>query len=183
MQDSFSLAETSFLERLAPGAVVLDLGCGTGRHAHTLSLGLSSTGGFRVCALDEDVDALSTAQSLYSPEERAGRVLFCAGRAQSLPFAAAVFDAVVCIDVLHWSADAAAFDAAWREAWRALRPGGVFCARLRIRDFATASESGWFLADRQRVEDAVAQGGGEWLEPITRDGDSALLIVRKPGPD
>ena len=166
--DPFLLAPFLRAFQGAPGASLLDLGCGTGRHAHALGLA-----GFRVCALDADLDALATARSLYPG------LVCCAGEAGALPFAVPVFDAVVCIDVLHWSAHAAAFEAAWREAWRVLRPGGLFCARLRFREFS-APEANWFLADRGMLDALAAGGGGEWVEPATRDGDSGMFLLRKP---
>jgi len=159
---------TAFTEVLSPGASILDLGCGTGRHADVLQ-----REGFRVCGVDFDLDALSTARALYPG------LAVCAARAEALPFAAAAFDAVVCVDVLHWSADAAAFDATWRAAWEALRPGGAFCARLKTREFALDAAAGWFLADRQMLEERVARDGGEWVVPVTQDGDSAYFRVRK----
>ncbi|MCD6023146.1 MAG: methyltransferase type 11 [Fibrobacteria bacterium] len=159
---------TPYLASLAPASRVLDLGSGTGRRAEALR-----SAGFRVCALDLDVDALSTARSLYPG------LAACAGRAEAPPFAAAVFDGVVCIDVLHWCADATAFEAAWKGAWEVLRPGGVFFARLRTREFAPESE-GWFLADRRLLEELAARVGGEWLPTLTRDGDSVIFLLRKP---
>lgn len=156
-----------FLASLPPGARVLDLGSGTGRQAEAVR-----SAGFSVCALDFDVDALSTARSLYPG------LAACAGRAEASPFAAAVFDGVVCIDVLHWCADARAFEAAWRGAWEVLRPGGIFLARLRIREFASESE-GWFLAERRMLEQLAARAGGEWLMPITQDGDSGCFALKK----
>jgi SAM-dependent methyltransferase len=127
-----------------------------------------------VCALDFDVDALSTARILYPG------LAACAGRAEAPPFAASVFDGVVCIDVLHWCADATAFEAAWKGAWEALRPGGIFFARLRMRGEGSEPGEGWFLADRKMLEGMAARDGGEWLLTLTRDGDSVVFLLRKP---
>jgi tellurite methyltransferase len=172
MQDLSPFTLAPFLAALMPTAsLVLDLGCGTGRHAHALR-----QAGLRVHALDLDVDALETARSLYAD------VTWCAGRMEALPFAAAAFDAVACIDVLHWSRDAEAFAAAWRGAWDVLRPGGLFFARLRIRDLAPRPDGEWFLADRKWLEQLVERDGGEWLQPLAGDGDSVVLLLRKPAP-
>jgi SAM-dependent methyltransferase len=169
MPSSHPFSLTSFLDgRVLPGSFILDLGTGTGRHARALA-----EAGFRVHGLDIDVDALETARSFYPG------IAWCAGRMEALPFAPAVFDLVVCVDVLHWSADAEAFEAAWRGAWDALKPGGVFFARLRIREFAPDSE-GWFLVDRQGLEQRAARDRGEWLQSLSQDGDSVLFLLKKP---
>jgi tellurite methyltransferase len=186
MQDSNSLVVKSLIEALAPGATVLDLGCGTGRHARALA-----RAGLRVHAIDLDVDALETARSLAEDGEAPAALSYAAGDAGALPFRDAAFDAALCADVLHWCADAAAFDRAWKEAWRVLRPGGVFGARLRLRDFAPGAaplgagryrlETGaeWFLAERADLEARVSRAG-EWLQAPVSDGDgTARLILRK----
>src|SRR5690606_19748164 len=116
---------------VAAGARVLDLGCGTGRHARGLA-----RAGYRVFGVDSDVDAVETARALADESADAGGSArgpnsfrspprFLAARAESLPFPAAVFHALVCVDVLHWVADEAAFRAIWHEAWRVRRAGGA----------------------------------------------------------
>jgi SAM-dependent methyltransferase len=170
-------------QTLAPGSLVLDLGCGTGRHAQALA-----RAGFRVAGLDLDVDALETARFLQAAEARAA--LFAAGDARALPFKDGAFDAVLCVDVLHWSESAEAFDAAWAEARRVLRPRGLWAARLRLREenpdaqavgggrYRLASGAEWFLADRAALEARAAAGAkGEWVEAPVADGEGAARFV------
>src|SRR5690606_16305271 len=97
-----------------------------------------------------------------------------------LPFADAAFDAVVCLDVLHWAADETAFRRMWVEAWRVLRPGGVFAARCLIREengdaaplpgslagrVRLGNGAEWFLPSRALLDDALAHGAGLWTKP------------------
>jgi len=177
----------AFLGALAPGSLVLDLGCGTGRHAQTLR-----EAGLRVVGVDMDFDALSTARALYpsAPDSSTSRarVDYSAGHAGAIPCKDAAFDAVVCLDVLHWSADASAFEAAWREVFRVLRSGGLFYARLRVsrtREAATGAQDGWFLIDRAGLEALAGKWGAEWIvAPAGATGDpeedSVGILLRKP---
>lgn len=183
------------LDLLPADSFVLDLGCGTGLHARELA-----RAGRRVAGLDLDLDALETARFLQEGEAgdnaEAARFApavpgYVAGAARALPFKNACFDAVLAVDVLHWSEDAGAFDAAWDEAWRVLRPRGLWAARLRILEAHPGAESlaggrhrlatgaEWFLAARATL-DARARGG-EWVEGPVPDGDgSARFVLRKP---
>lgn len=180
MQNSIHFELNPFLSFLPSGSRILDLGCGTGRHAAVLH-----SAGFGVCGVDFDEDALSTAQALY-PGLRV-----CAGRAEALPFHDGAFDAVLCVDVLHWCTGTADFDAVWREALRVLRPGGIFGARFLLREFLPGAEeigegryrletgAEWFLAERADLE-ARASRAGEWILPPVEDGDGpARMILRK----
>ena len=103
---------------LTPGARVLDLACGTGRHARLLrDLGAS------VLAVDRD------AQALASLEGEAGIETLCADlESAPWPFAPQSFDAVVVTNYLHRP-----LFASLREA---LRAGGV----LIYETFALGNE-------------------------------------------
>jgi SAM-dependent methyltransferase len=183
----------SLTSRLVPGALVLDIGCGTGLQARELALS-----GCRVAAIDLDFDALSTARELSDPG--ASPPGFSAARAESLPFPDARFDAVVCLDVFHWAADAAAFRRLWDEAWRVLGRGGLFLVRTRDRDSSPSAvplgggrfrlESGaeWFLPARADLDALLFAVGGTWLAPPTAEerGDArdevqgrATMLARK----
>ncbi len=100
--------------------LVLDLGCGAGRHTVYLA-----REGFRVHAFDVDTGGLVHCRAWL---EREGlRALVCQGLAGALPYAAGAFDAVISINVLYHDrreAVARAVD----EVRRVLRPGGLFLA-------------------------------------------------------
>ena len=113
--------------RLRPGARVLDLGCGEGRHAH----GLHLRGDVEVIGLDMDLASIRKAREglgMLPPRETgAPLTAFLAGDATRLPFADDQFDAVICSEVLEHLPD---YRAALREIRRVLRPGGMFCATV-----------------------------------------------------
>ena len=95
------------------GLTVLDLGCGTGRHA----LGLA-TGGAKVHALDFSPAMLERARR---KAEGMNVVFQVYDLTTPLPFAAASFDGIVCGLVVDHIADLAAF---FREMRRVCRPTG-----------------------------------------------------------
>lgn len=99
-----SLAQVLNAER------VLEVGCGTGRW-----LGDVRAHAGQVIGLDLSAGMLSQAQ------ERAASLLLIRGRAGSLPFPAASFDLVYCVNAIHHFGRPRLFV---REARRLLRPGG-----------------------------------------------------------
>ncbi len=159
-------------------------------------------------AVDMDFDALATGRELGGDAPRthasggtrvfdgthAVRPSFVAARAEALPFTRGIFATVLCIDLFHWARDEAAFEAMWREAWEALRPGGGFLVRTLLRDripvaVALANgrhrlESGaeWFLPRLADIEALLAAAGAAMPDvlPAEREG-SAFILSRKPG--
>lgn len=144
--------------------VILEIGCGTGRNLPGFM-----KSGHRVYAIDFDFDAVSTAQSILLEEKIPG-VFFATAKAQALPFTEAAFDEVHCIDVLHWASDAEEFESMWMEAWRVLKPGGIFFATLRTE----SQDAKWFHANPVLIETLVEKCKGEWL----RRSD-AILELKK----
>ena len=98
---------------LEPGQRVLDVACGTG--ALTVAAATRVAPGGVVVGLDAYPDMLALARRKHTGIE------WHAGRAESLPFAEASFDAVVSQFGLMFFDDRAA---ALREMQRVLRPGG-----------------------------------------------------------
>lgn len=115
---------------VAEGDVLLDVGCGEGRHA----LGLTrSVPQLRVWAVDLDVQSLNTAHQRYR-ESFQGEVRkqgdscrFARTDMQKLPFADGVFDLVICSEVLEHLVDC---QPALDEIARVLKPGGIFVASV-----------------------------------------------------
>lgn len=117
--------------RLSPGSRVLELGCGTGNYVAALAGRFGCT----ACGLDPSIEMLARARS-----ERVPGLL---GRAQELGFADGAFDLIFSVDVIHHVSDKAAF---YREAARALQPGGRLCTVTDSADMIRRREilSGYF---------------------------------------
>lgn len=110
------LQETLVLELLGPVADcdVLDVGCGDGALAATLS-----RRGARMVGLDPDPRMLAAARG--RAEAGSLGLTLVPGRAEALPFPAATFDRVVAVTALCFVPEA---DRAVAEMVRVLRPGG-----------------------------------------------------------
>ena len=113
---------------LRPGDLVLDLGCGTGRHAFE-----ALRRGARVVALDLGREDLAQARDWMAAMAEAGEAPAPAsgfavqGDALRLPFPDGVFDRVVVSEVLeHIPDDRGAI----AEIRRVLRPGGTLAATV-----------------------------------------------------
>jgi tellurite methyltransferase len=134
---------------------VLDVGCGGGRNLHYF---LSK--GYKVFGVDQRADAVNAARSLsaaLAPGNPASN--FVVADADDLPFADGAFDLVISSAVLHFAADTSHFNAMVNEAFRVLKPGGYFFARL-------ASDIG--------LESLVNHlGNGRYLLP---DGSTRFLV-------
>ena len=160
---------------LAPPMRVLDAGCGWGRNLPYL---LRS--GFDVCAVDSSPEAMEGVRALASrwaphlPAEN-----FRVEPLESLTFEDGSFDAVVASAVLHFARDEAHFRAMVRQAWRVLRTGGVFFARLAssigIEDLVHRVDGRryWlpdgterFLVDEDLIVRLARELRGEIVEPL-----------------
>jgi ubiquinone/menaquinone biosynthesis C-methylase UbiE len=139
--------------QIGEGARVLDLGCGTGSLVVMLKRRHPSS---RVSAIDPDPKALARARAKV---QRAGAdVAFEQGFADALPYEAGAFDRVVSSFMLHHLTGAEK-DAALRESFRVLAPGGT----LHVLDFTERRGGGGLHALAQRLH------GG-------RAGDDALGV-------
>jgi len=98
------------------GKDVLDLGCAGGFMAEALA-----QRGARVTGIDPAAAAIDAAR-IHARAEGLD-IVYHTGVGEALPYPAARFDAVVCVDVLEHVADLAQVLA---EVTRTLRPGGLF---------------------------------------------------------
>jgi cyclopropane fatty-acyl-phospholipid synthase-like methyltransferase len=157
---------------LAPGARVLDLACGWGRHAVELArLGLE------VCGLDRSEALLRHGARLA---DAAGvEVRWVRGDVRDLPWSGC-FDAVVSLfSSLGYFLDDEEDRRALRAARRALKPGGAFLLETMHRDSIARefAERDWWTGEAdehvwvEREFDAVGGVSHEWLRWTTPAGE------------
>jgi SAM-dependent methyltransferase len=103
---------------VGPGQLLLDAGCGEGRHCFG-----ALERGARVVGLDLDRDSLRRAAGAlrFRARELGALGAMLCGDAFHLPFADASFDRVICAEVMEHVHD---YRAAARELARVVRPGG-----------------------------------------------------------
>ena len=115
---------------LEDGDVVLDLGCGEGRHVISayVEANVHSFG------VDLSLDDLQTTRDKFAdfaePDNQAKSFGLSSANALQLPFADDTFDKVICSEVLEHIPD---YRGALREVERVLKPGGMFCASVPRR--------------------------------------------------
>jgi SAM-dependent methyltransferase len=142
-----SAAQAQGAARLAacrPGALILDAGCGNGRHA------LPLTGaGYSVVALDSSKVLLAAA---HRAARGARRPHFVRGSYATLPFESGSFDAVLCLGTALGYRGDEADRAALREFRRVVAPGGRLVIETLHRE-----EIGARLSEHE--ERPLASGG------------------------
>jgi ubiquinone/menaquinone biosynthesis C-methylase UbiE len=107
----------------APGSLILDAGCGTGRFCEPLAERFAG----RVLGVDPSEQMLEVARK----KATSGRVEFRRANADQLPLGPGTADMVFLSMVFHNLQDA---DAAAREFRRVLQSGGQVCVRTVTRD-------------------------------------------------
>lgn len=133
----------------APGERILDMGCGPGFLSVELSQEVGPAGS--VASVDSSPAMLALAARRC---QDLGNITLHQGDATSLPVADASFDGAVCVQVLEYVADT---QAALRELYRALRPGG----RVVLWDIDWAAVS-WHSKDQSRMARVL----GAWDEHV-----------------
>jgi tellurite methyltransferase len=161
--------------RIAPGMLVLDAGCGTGRNLVYLL-----RGGFEVFSVDESGAAIAQTRRLaaalapHLPENN-----FRMEPVERMSFADTTFDVVLSSAVLHFARDEEQWHSMVKEMWRVLKPGGIFFARLASsigmedqvrlianRRYDLPDGSQRFLVDEAMLLSVTTELGGEFIEPI-----------------
>ena len=111
--------------RIAAGARVLDVGCGSGRNLRYF-LGA----GHPVCAADVDEERVRKARAMCAESKRdlpADNLRV--EPAEDLSFDPGSFDFVICNAVLHFARDREHFERMLRGCWEMLAPAGVLFVR------------------------------------------------------
>ena len=161
--------------RIPKGTRLLDAGCGRGRNLlYFLRRKDDVWGVDRSCAAIESLR--QQAIDLGYPD---AHLRFAEGDLLQLPHAGSSFAVVISNAVLHFAADEDHFLALLDEAWRVLRPGGLFFARLAssigIEETIEALSPGRFrlpdgserfLVDSAFLKAQTARLHGSLLDPI-----------------
>ncbi|ROR98823.1 methyltransferase family protein [Sinobacterium caligoides] len=111
---------------LQAGDIVLDLGCGEGRHVISAYL----EGDVHAVGVDLSHQDLKTTAERFEPfaQEQEDKAFgLSVANALQLPFADNTFDKVICSEVLEHIPD---WEGALDEIRRVLKPGGNFCASV-----------------------------------------------------
>ncbi|HWM91697.1 MAG TPA: class I SAM-dependent methyltransferase [Thermoanaerobaculia bacterium] len=161
--------------RFEPGTSLLDAGCGGGRN-----LVYFLRNGYQVFGVDESPQAVSQVRRLaaqFSPDLPPSN--FQVSDLAEIPFPDETFDAVVCSAVLHFAHDETHFDRMLDGMWRALKPGGLFFARLAStigiealvtpiqgRRYHLPDGTERFLVDETMLARATGRLGASWAEPL-----------------
>ena len=107
----------ALVDRLVPpGALLLDVGCGTGTFAAALR-----RAGYRVCGVDASTGMLAQLRA-------GGRGTPVAGGGERLPFTSGAFDLAITVATLHHIADPAQVARTLAEMCRVVRRGGYIVA-------------------------------------------------------
>jgi len=136
--------EVTFVEEslgVAPGGIVLDLGCGSGQHAVELA-----SRGYGVVGYDLSLYQLALAADIA--QERSQKINFLQGDMREMAFEE-MFDGIFCWNTTFgYFEEDKNFSVAER-AFRALRPGGMLLVDVINRDFVAAHtpSSVWFEGD------------------------------------
>lgn len=127
---------------LRPGDLVLDLGCGAGRHAFE-----AARRGAHVVAFDYDRAELKDVAALFAAMDSAGELsgggsgTALNGDARRLPLASGTFDRIIAAEVLEHIVED---EAAITELARVLKPGGTLAVTVPA---GLAERVCWALSD------------------------------------
>lgn len=112
---------------LESGDVVLDLGCGEGRHVISAYVEADvHSFGVDLC-LDDLKTTREKFQDFAEPDNTSKSFGLSSANALQLPFADNTFDKIICSEVLEHIPD---YQGALLEIQRILKPGGLFCASV-----------------------------------------------------
>jgi len=161
--------------RIAPGARIIDAGCGAGRNLVYLL-----REGYEVFGADADPQAVEGVRRLaarLAPALPASN--FRLETIEEMSFPSASADMVLSSAVLHFARDDDHFQAMVRGTWRVLKPGGLLFCRLassigierRIkplegRRFVLPDSSERYLVDERLLGDLTEELGGQLADPL-----------------
>ncbi|PSN15001.1 3-demethylubiquinone-9 3-O-methyltransferase [filamentous cyanobacterium CCT1] len=154
-----------YFDRVVPhwrGLRVLDVGCGGGFTCEFLAHQQA-----QVWGLDQSAHCIEAAQDHAAVGGLP--ITYSRGVAEALPFEAASFDVVVCVDVLEHVVNP---QKAVAEIGRVLRPGGVFCFDTINRTLRSRLVMIWLL---EMILRQIPVGIHDWKKFITPQELRAML--------
>lgn len=180
LQEIFGNIDVYIFDQILKGRIqsdmkILDAGCGGGRNLfYFLKEGMD------VCGVDQNPEAIDYIRQL-AEEQGCNKVeeRFRLEAVEDLSFETASFDWVICNAVLHFAKDPAHFEAMMHAMWSALKPGGMFIARLAsdigIEPLVRPIANNWyflpdgserFLVNQAMLLHYTQKLGGELIDPI-----------------
>jgi SAM-dependent methyltransferase len=159
---------------VAPGATILDAGCGGG----SLAVAMASRG-YRVVGVESSPDCVTRARRRVSQSGVAGMVSINQADVTALPLADASVDAVVSGEVLEHVADDAAAAAEYR---RVLRPGGACIVSVPAHPAlwdVTDEWAGHVRRYRRRELIALFEGRGFTVDRVRAWGFPTVLLYHR----
>lgn len=145
------------------GVRVLDIGCGGGYTCEFLA-----ARGAIVSGIDQSLACITIAQA--HADQQGFSIDYQQGQAESLPYADASFDAIVCVDVLEHVAD---LNQVIREIIRVLKPKGYFLFDTINRTWRSKLIMIWLL---ENVLKLIPSGIHDWNQFITPEELTTLLL-------
>ncbi|WP_462265029.1 class I SAM-dependent methyltransferase [Mucilaginibacter sp.] len=180
LQQRFGNIDIYLFDQLLKGRfddcrTVIDIGCGGGRN-----LLYFMRNGYQVFGIDPNPEAIAAVRALAAETQNTTAAEnFVIAAAEAMPFADATFDLAICSAVLHFAGNEAHFKAMLQSAWRVLKPGGYFFARLASdigiedavlplgnRRFLLPDGSERFLVNEAMLMDYTTRLGGQLFEPL-----------------
>lgn len=156
--------------RYAPGDLILDAGCGSGRNLHWFL-----QNGFLINGIDPDVVAVKALKEKYPALNES----FSVASIEQSGFSKNYFDHIICNAVLHFAKSRAHFKNMFSELVRILKPCGSLFIRMTsdigieekvmlIADgvYKIPDGSTRFLLNRQLLADCMQQNNLSFIEPL-----------------
>jgi ubiquinone/menaquinone biosynthesis C-methylase UbiE len=155
--------------KLAPGATVLDVGCGSGASAIPAARKVGPKG--RVIGVDLADRLLGLAQA-KAAEQKLQNVEFRRGDMEELDFRPGDFDAVVCVFAIFFVPDMAK---QVRKLWQLVRPGGQLAITTWGPRMFEPGSAAWWAAVQQFRPD-LQPTVSPWERITTPDAVRQLLV-------
>jgi ubiquinone/menaquinone biosynthesis C-methylase UbiE len=155
--------------KLAPGATVLDVGCGSGASAIPAAREVGPKG--RVTGVDLADRLLELAQA-KAAEQKLQNVEFRRGDMEELDFRPGDFDAVVCVFAIFFVPDMAK---QVRKLWQLVRPGGQLAITTWGPRMFEPGSAAWWAAVQQFRPD-LQPTVSPWERITTPDAVRQLLV-------